>query len=100
MLMRGIFPVTHKRSSAIVGLGHDRQSMTLAVRWRSGRVSFHYGVPREMFAEFLAAESLGKFFWQRVRGRFKKYWSHTTRPRRRADVRGCEQSAPCARLTK
>jgi hypothetical protein len=70
--MHGIFPMTHKRSSAIVGLGHDRQTSTLAVRWRSGRVSFHYGVPREMFAQFLGADSLGQFFRKFVRGKFRK----------------------------
>jgi len=95
MLMRGIFPVTHKRSSAIVGLGHDRRSLTLAVRWRSGRVSFHYGVPRGMFAEFLSAESLGKFFWQRVRGKFRKEWrSKCGDVAEGANARGCVQSAP------
>jgi hypothetical protein len=72
MLMRGIFPMKHKRSSAIVGLGHDRRTSTLAVRWRSGNVSFHYMVPRELFADFLGAESLGKFFRERVRGKFTK----------------------------
>jgi hypothetical protein len=72
MLMRGIFPMKHKRSSAIVGLGHDRRTSTLAVRWRSGNVSFHHRVPRELFAEFLGAESLGRFFRERVRGKFTK----------------------------
>jgi len=71
MLMHSIFPLTSRRSSLIAGLGHDRQSRRLAVKFRDGRVRFYEGVPREIFSNFLAAESLGQFYNRFIKGKFR-----------------------------
>lgn len=63
-------PVT---SSQIAAIGHDSASGTLAILFppkKSTGISdtYHYqGVSAELFAEFLAAESQGSFFIQRIK---------------------------------
>jgi hypothetical protein len=73
MLMRSIFPMNHKRSSVIAGIGHNPKTQQLAVLLKSGAVKFYPGIPRETFQAFISADSLGRF-----------YNAHIRRPRKKA----------------
>ena len=57
-------------SSAIRGIDYDAPSRTLLVIFIDGDGYAYAGVPPELYAEFLEAESKGRFFAQRVRDRF------------------------------
>lgn len=60
--------LTPVESSNIESVGHDGSRMI--VRFKNGG-TFHYsGVTAEQHAEMLAAESLGKYFHARIRGKF------------------------------
>jgi len=67
LLMRSIFPMNHKRSSLIIGIGHNPETQQLAVLLKSGAVKFYPGIPRETFQAFIAADSLGKFYNAHIR---------------------------------
>lgn len=60
-------------SSQLAAIGHDAASSTLAIQFppkkSTGVVDvYHYqGVSADLFAEFLAAESQGSFFIQRIK---------------------------------
>lgn len=50
-------------SSLISGHAHDPQTDTIAVRFRSTGETFHYsGASPELYQQFLASDSKGKFF--------------------------------------
>jgi hypothetical protein len=58
-----------ENSSNIIGYGYD--SGVLAVKFKAGPggKTYHYaGVPAEVYAEFCAAESKGKFLAQNIKG--------------------------------
>lgn len=64
--------MTPVESSQLSAIGHDAATNTLAIRFppKKSGVSdvYHYqNVSAEMFAEFLAAESYGSFFIQRIK---------------------------------
>jgi hypothetical protein len=61
-------PAVH--SSAIRGIDYDEPSRTLLVIFIDGDGYGYADVPPELYAEFLHAESKGRFFAERVRGRF------------------------------
>jgi KTSC domain-containing protein len=57
------------QSSNLKAIGYDSASETLAVEFANG--VYHYaGIAPELFADFQAAESKGKFFQQHIRPRF------------------------------
>ncbi len=62
-------------SSQIEGFGYHADSKTLAIRFPGKGVTpgtvYHYAdVPAQVFEEFKAAESKGKFFGSAIRGRY------------------------------
>lgn len=70
-----IITITHCESSQVAGFGYDEETRTLAVQFPGRGATpgsiYHYSdVPPEVFAEFQASESKGKFFGSKVRGHF------------------------------
>lgn len=58
------------KSSAMKSVGyHDG---TLEIKWNGGKVHQYHGVSPEIHQAFMAAESKGKFFAQKIRGQFKE----------------------------
>ena len=65
-------------SSAIEAVGYDGQRRWLEVRWKSQqRVYRYHRVPAEVYAELLAAESVGTYVNQQVKPR---YWYEVVEP--------------------
>lgn len=56
-------------SSAIRAVGYDGH--TLTVEFHTGRVYDHPGVPYSVFEEFMDAPSLGAYYNQHIRGKYK-----------------------------
>lgn len=48
------------KSSNIEAIGHDADSKTLHVRFKSGGLYAYHGVTTEQFAQLQSAESIGK----------------------------------------
>lgn len=60
-------PVT---SNQITEIGHDAATNILAVRFKHGGTLYHYaGVDAEKFEQFRAAESIGAFLGQQIKGK-------------------------------
>ncbi|HJX28434.1 MAG TPA: KTSC domain-containing protein [Thermoanaerobaculia bacterium] len=57
-------------SSAISSVGYDPRRETLEVEFRSGTIYRFFAVPAEIYKDFLRSSSKGRFFGQRIRGRF------------------------------
>lgn len=67
--------LTPCESSQVAAYGYDASTETLAIQFPGRGVkpgdTYHYaGVPADVFHEMVAAESKGKFFGSRIRGRF------------------------------
>jgi KTSC domain-containing protein len=58
-------PVT---SSFIKAIGYEPEKKTLRVQFSTGETWDYYAVEPELFEQFQAAESAGKFFHSRVKG--------------------------------
>jgi hypothetical protein len=54
-------------STAIAAVGHDPESSTLHVRFRSGRTYAYPQVSAEAHGRFLEAESMGAHFSRHIR---------------------------------
>lgn len=57
-------------SSNIAAIGYDPASKTLQVDFKTGKRYQYQNVSPETFAEFKAADSVGKYFAERVRKEF------------------------------
>lgn len=57
------------KSSNVGQIGHDAQGMH--VIFKGGARYLYEGVPAEVYHEALAAESLGKFIAQRIKGQYR-----------------------------
>lgn len=55
------------KSSNVKAVGYDEETKTLQVHFKSGGVYQYAGVQPEMYADLLAAESVGRFVSQVVR---------------------------------
>jgi KTSC domain len=65
-------PLTEVKSSIIHSCAHDPKTQRLYLKFHnSGRVYAYDGVPAETHAEMLKAESLGRFFGQKIRAKYK-----------------------------
>ena len=58
-------------SSDVAAIGYDDESQTLEVEFIKSGVYQYFGVPREVFEAFLAADSKGRFLAQNVKGQFE-----------------------------
>jgi hypothetical protein len=61
----------HVSSSVIAFVAHDGRSNTLEVEFRNGRLYEYFGVPREAFDELLASDSVGKYFNEEIKPRYR-----------------------------
>lgn len=55
------------KSTNVESIGYDLETKTLQVEFKSGGIYQYAGVPPEMYAELLAAESVGRFVSQVIR---------------------------------
>ncbi len=55
------------KSSNVSAVGYDEENKTLTVEFRSGGIYQYAGVPPEMYADLLEADSVGRFVSQVVR---------------------------------
>ncbi|MFZ4436793.1 MAG: KTSC domain-containing protein [Syntrophales bacterium] len=55
------------KSTNVDSVGYDPESKTLTVEFKSGGIYQYAGVQPEMYADLLAAESVGRFVSQVVR---------------------------------
>lgn len=67
-------PMQSVNSSQIMAVGYDASAETLAIQfWAKGKTPgsvYHYTpVPLGMYQGLVAAESVGKFFGQHIRGK-------------------------------
>jgi hypothetical protein len=56
-------------SSAIRAVGYD--GYTLTVEFHTGRVYDHHGVSYSVYVEFMNASSMGAYYNQNIRGRYR-----------------------------
>lgn len=64
---------TAVQSEALTEIGYHRKTRTLEVRFRSGDAYRYTPVAPALYQEFMAAESKGRFFLERIRGRYR-FW--------------------------
>lgn len=57
-------------SNNLAAIGYDAESKTLQVDFKNGKRFQYPNVEPELFAEFQAAESVGKFFAARIKSEF------------------------------
>lgn len=61
-----------EKSGAIAATGYDAATKTLAVQFKGGKPPYYYAaVPPEVYANFMAAESMGTHFAHNIRGNFE-----------------------------
>ena len=63
-----IMPV---RSKNLIGIGYHFASSTLAVRFKSGSIFHHRGVPAREWTNLLAADDIGQQYHSQIKGRFQ-----------------------------
>ena len=56
-------------SSQLAAVGHDAETNTLRVQFKSGATYDYSGVAAEKFEAMLAADSLGKFFGSEIKAK-------------------------------
>jgi hypothetical protein len=58
------------RSSVVRAVGYDGEKRVLEIEFHNDRVYRYYVVPRAVYQELPAAESVGRYFNERVRDRY------------------------------
>jgi hypothetical protein len=61
-------PVT---SSALVSVGYDRESLVLETELTGGKIYQYFDVPESAFLELMSADSLGKYYNQKIRNNYR-----------------------------
>jgi KTSC domain-containing protein len=67
--MRYYVEMISVNSSAIRAVGYD--GYTLTVEFHTGRVYDHHGVSYSVYVEFMNASSMGAYYNQNIRGRYR-----------------------------
>lgn len=57
------------RSSSIVAVGYDEQTLTLRLKFNHGAYDY-FGVPKAFFTGLLTAPSKGRYYASFIKGRF------------------------------
>jgi len=57
-------------SSNLSSLGYSPERQVLAVEFKNGLILHYSGISPDLAAEFYCAESRGRFYGQRIRGKF------------------------------
>lgn len=63
-----LIPVTSSNVSAI---GYDADTQTLGIKFSSGTVYHYAGVPKDVYDDFVNAESIGRFFAMNIRSHYE-----------------------------
>ena len=64
-------PLTPCKSSGMCGTGYDLDTKTLAVQFKENGPLYYFSeFPEELYDEFRQAKSFGRFFAERIRGKF------------------------------
>jgi hypothetical protein len=58
-------------SSSIAAIGYHEQAQVLEIQFRSGAVYRYLAVPPAVFTAFIHAESKGRYFSARIRGKYE-----------------------------
>jgi hypothetical protein len=69
-----------KRSSVVSFIAWDMDTLTLDIGFKNGHVYRYFNVDRLLTMEFLAADSLGNFFLEHIKGLFKYVRCDVTEP--------------------
>lgn len=59
-------------SSNITEVGFDSKTNTLAICFRGGILYHHINVPNTEYDSLMAAESIGAYYREAIRGRYKR----------------------------
>ena len=59
-------------SSALVAVTYDDATAVLDVEFRQGETYRYFMVPRSLVSELLSAPSVGHYFSEHIRGRYKE----------------------------
>lgn len=57
-------------SSNVSEIGYDDEEMVLYVRFSRGALYYYEGVPPDVWEQFMAADSAGKFVHTNLKGRY------------------------------
>jgi hypothetical protein len=57
-------------SSNLSAVGYDKSTMTMHIRFKSGRLYAYYDVPESVYQKLMNAESHGSYFNSMIRGAF------------------------------
>lgn len=68
---RPVGPLVEVASSSIAAIGYDERRRTLEIAFRTGARYRYQEVPKAIHAEFMRADSKGRYFAKRIRGKFK-----------------------------
>jgi hypothetical protein len=63
--------MVHVESGAIDEIAYDTARSVMFVRFAHGDWYSYFEVPAEIYEEFVAAESHGRFFQERIRDRYR-----------------------------
>lgn len=63
--------MTEVQSTAIKDISYDEEYQRLFVTFHNGRSYQLENVPRDVYDEFVAADSKGRFFNERIKGQYK-----------------------------
>ena len=66
-------PMFEVKSSNVKAIGYHKPTLTLRIKFKTSNIFYDYkGVPPELFVEFMKDRSKGKFFFQKIKGRFEQ----------------------------
>ncbi len=68
---KGVGSLKSVQSSNIDAIGYNRRRTTLYVRFLNGGLYGYFGVSKDVFDEFLAAESKGKFLHAHIKSTYE-----------------------------
>lgn len=57
-------------SSSLASIGYDEREQVLEIEFRNGGIYRYSGITKEFFTQFMSANSKGRFFALKIRGRF------------------------------
>lgn len=59
-----------EKSSQIVGIGYDPEAHILYIEFKRGSWYSYADVPENIYEEFRAAPSVGKYFFANIKGKY------------------------------
>lgn len=73
-------------STSIAATGYEPATLTLAIQFKGGGVYLYAGVPQQIVDRLRAAESVGKFYMQQIRGKYDGLAQPTTKTTNTAEA--------------